>query len=162
MKKYNWWNDPKNEEEIKRISWWDHDENKTQMSIPISVIEKDGHWTVAANKDTKKIIGNVFDGVVASSSESREDAIERFLKISSMKEEFQEDCMREYQRWVPVRVGDWNNRGGKWISIFGFHVYFRYGKGMKGGFYIPFSILNVSFSSDWSSHRNYKNKTNGY
>ena len=59
MRNYNWWTDPANAEEVKRLSWWEHPENKTFLQIPISIIEKDGYCVIAPNKDTEKMCGDL-------------------------------------------------------------------------------------------------------
>ena len=53
-------------------------------------------------------------------------------------------------------LGNWKHTGGGWFVIFGLHFYFRYGKGMKGGKYIPFTKLNISFHSEWAMYKKWK------
>jgi hypothetical protein len=151
MKKYNWWTDPKNKEEIDKISWWNHPENKDFFNLPISVIQSDNVWVASFNEDTEAMFGDTFSG--CAQGDSREDAIKQLMQIVQMSWEYSDDCRRSYERFVPFRKGDWKHIGGKWFSVFGFHVSFRYGKGMKYGAYIPFTKLNISISNHW---RNYK------
>ena len=58
--------------------------------------------------------------------------------------------------WKPLRLGPWENGMGKWFSVFGMHFYFRIGKGMQGGFYIPFTNLNISFNNNWKTLKKWK------
>jgi hypothetical protein len=157
MKGYNWWEDPKNAEEVKRISWWEHPENKTTVEIPVSIVSDGKYWCVGTNKDTERLIGEV---PISSKGESREDAVSSFFSILKFHLMFEEQCRLSYQRFVPFRKGPWGHIGGNWFAIFGIHVSFRYGKNMKGGWYIPFTKLNISVHNDWSVYRNWKNKLN--
>jgi hypothetical protein len=57
-KEYNWWTDPKNEKEVKKLSWWNHDRNKEDYMLPISVIETNGVWVASCNDETKLVLGD--------------------------------------------------------------------------------------------------------
>ncbi len=157
MGKENWWDDPKNQEEIKRASWWDHEENKTFIQFPISLI-KSGTGYVASTRNNKmnEFLGEELTGV--AQGETKEEAIKGLFEYIRMSYHHSEDCRLNYQRWIPFRKGKWGKLGGSWFAVFGIHVYFRYGKGMKGGQYIPFTQLNVSFSNDWINYKNWKQK----
>lgn len=150
----NWWDDPKNKEEVERISWWDHPENQITIELPVAVIQDDKYWCVTASKETEKLIGDNLGG--CSQGESREEAIKEFFSLIKWHHEFINERMLSYERWVPFRKGQWNKTGGTWFVIFGLHFYFRYGKQNKGGFFIPFTWLNISFYSEWITYRNYK------
>lgn len=153
---YNWWDDPKNKEEVERISWWNHEKNKETFSLPISVVN-DGEWWVAAcNDETKKLLGDRLHG--CAQGKTKEEAIDEMFMLIRMAHDYSEECRLNYQRFVPFRKGDWKHTGGKWLIIFGIHIYFRYGKGMKGGAYLPFTKLNVSLSNEWTTYRKFKNE----
>lgn len=156
---YNWWTDPKNKEEVERISWWNHEKNKESFNFPISVVQSDDVWVVACNDETTKLLGEGLHS--CSQGKTKEEAIASMFQLMRLTHEYAEECRLNYQRWVPLRVGPWKHRGGRWLAFFGLHVYFRHGKGMKGGHYIPFTKLNVSFSSDWTAYKKYKQKKNG-
>lgn len=153
MKTYNWWTDPANAEVVKRISWWEHPENKTTIQLPVSIIEKDGAWSIATNINTRNLIGDLGNGTF--SSKSKEDAIEKFWKIMKMSHDYETECRLKYQRWVPFRHGDWSI-GGRWFVIFGINFYFRLGNNMKGGWYIPFTKLNIMVHSEWAVYKRWK------
>lgn len=147
--KYNWWTDPKNEIEVKKISWWDHSENEVNVNMPISVIQSDeNHWTASTNSETEKIFGKNFNGV--ASGETKEEAIKDLFIMIKFGIDYNNECRIKYQRWVPFRKGDWKHSGGKWFIVFGINVYFRHGKGMRGGRYIPFTKQNISIHSEWN------------
>lgn len=151
---YNWWTDPKNAEEVKRISWWQHPENKTTIELPVSIVEDNGHWIITGNEETEKLIGKSLCQV--ASGDSKEEAIKMFFLLLRMAHNYEEDCSRKYQRWVPFRKGDWKHKGGRWFVVFGIHVYFRYGRNMKGGWYFPFTKLNVSVHNEWNTYKRWK------
>ena len=155
-KDYNWWTDPKNEEEVKRLSWWDDPKNKETFNLPISVVNSDGHWVATCNDETKKILGEGFNQ--CAQGKTKEEAINKMFMFIRMGDDYLEECRLNYQRWVPFRKGEWKQIGGKWIIIFGIHIYFRYGKGMKGGTYLPFTKLNICFSNEWTTYRKFKNE----
>jgi hypothetical protein len=160
MKKdYNWWDDPVNTEEVKRISWWEHPENKTIIELPVSIIQEGEHWTIGTNKETEKLIGESLSSIT-SQGKSKEEVVSNFFLIMKMIHSFEEEGRRKYQRWVPFRKGDWKHIGGKWFVIFGIHFYFRTRRGMKGGWYIPFTNLNISVHSEWTSYNRWKKSRN--
>jgi len=138
------------------LLWWDKPENQEDFNLSISVIESDGIWVVSTNDKTKDYLGNKLSA--CASGKTKEQAISRLFLIIRHTHEFTEECRLNYQRFVPFRKGDWKKSGGTWFVVFGFHVYFRYGRPMLHGFYIPFTKLNISFSSDWKTYRKYKQK----
>lgn len=158
MKKedYNWWEDPKNKAEIERISWWNKAENKQNINFPVSIVEENGgtHFTITFNDETNSLLGKRMS--VVAGGKTKEEAIEKFFMLMKMTHEYTEECRLSYQRFVPFRKGDWKHTGGRWFIIFGFQVFFRYGKGMKHGFYIPFTNLNINFSSEWKVYNKFK------
>lgn len=154
--KYNWWDDPKNKEEVERISWWNHPENKEVFNLPIAVVKSEGGWVATCNSETEKYLGKKLHG--CAQGKTKEEAISQMFLTIRITHEFSEQCRLSYQRFVPFRKGNWQRVGGMWFVVFGIHVYFRYGKGMKGGKYIPFTKLNISISNDWTLYRDSKKK----
>lgn len=75
-----------------------------------------------------------------------------------MTHDYSEECRLNYQRFVPFRKGDWKHTGWKWLALFGIHIHFRYGKGMKGGWYLPLTKLNISISNEWIIYQKFKNE----
>lgn len=156
MDNYNWWTDPKNKEEVDRLSWWNHSENKTFFQLPISAVQSGEYWVASFNEDTEAIFGDSFSG--CAQGDTREGAIRRLFLIVKYAHEFSEDRRRNYERFVPFQKGDWNRIGGRWFKVFGVHFSFRYGNGMKGGKYIPFTKLNISTYSSWRIYKQWKRK----
>ena len=155
MSNYNWWTDPANAEEVKRLSWWEHPENKTFLQIPISIIEKDGYCVIAANKDTEKMCGDLFIGINAS-GQSREETLNSFFELIRVSKRWEIDRRLSCERWVPFRRGSWNRIASHWFTIFGINFYFRWGKNMKEGWYIPFTKLNISVTNLWKTYNRWK------
>ncbi len=153
---YNWWNDPNNKEEVERISWWNHEKNKETFNFPISVMNDGELFIASCNDKTNKLLGDKLNG--CATGKTKEEAINKMFILIRMTHDYSEECRLNYQRFVPFRKGNWNQIGGKWIIIFGIHIYFRYGKGMKGGVYVPFTKLNVSLSNEWVTYRKFKNE----
>ena len=153
---YNWWEDPNNQERVKRISWWNHEENKEVFHLPISVVKSDEHcWVATCNDETKKYLGELHG---CAQGKTKEEAIEQMFVIIKISHNHSEDRRLNYQRWVPFRKGDWKHTAGKWFVVFGIHINFRYGKGMKGGRYLPFTKLNISILNEWLTYTNWKRK----
>jgi hypothetical protein len=157
-KNYNWWEDPINKEEVQRLSWWEHPENKEIFPLPLSICKSGEYWVVAGNSDTKKYLGDKLDP--CTQGKTKEEAIEKWFKMIQYQYNFIDCCRLKYQRWVPFKRGPWGHIGGKWFSIFGIHISFRYGKLNKGGWFVPFTHLNISMSNDWAAYRNYKKDKN--
>lgn len=153
MKNYNWWTDPKNAEEAYKYLWWEHPENKETYSFPISAIQDGKYWVVASNSETEKLIGDIGN---SAQSETKDDAIKRYFEIIKWHHEFLKEESMSFKRWVPFRKGQWGKIGGNWFSVFGLHIYFRYGKQNKGGWFVPFTYLNISINNDWRLYRRYK------
>lgn len=153
---YNWWEDPKNKEEVDRISWWDHPGNKEYFKLSISVIKSGDYWVATCNDDTKVFLGDKLHG--CGQGKTKNEAIRRMFDIIRITHDYSEQCRLNYQRFVPFRCGNWKHIGGKWFIIYGINVYFRYGKGMKGGTYVPFTKLNILISNDWITYSNWKKK----
>jgi hypothetical protein len=149
----SWWDDPKNKEEVNKLSWWNHADNIESFNLPISIIGGNKSWTATFNSETEKLLGNKLS--CCASGESKEEAINNMFMLIRSLHEYSEDCRLNYQRFVPFRKGNWKHAGGKWIVIFGINIYFRHGKGMKKGFYIPFTRLNVLINNEWKVYKNY-------
>jgi hypothetical protein len=126
------------------------EELKTSLEIPVGYEEGEiegRKFVVMFNTDeTDKAIGKVN---IVVEAETLDDAKEDFLKIIKVHLLWTEKRSHELNLWKPFQKGPWGHIGGSWLTIFGMHIYFRYGKGMKGGRYIPFTKLNISLSNYW-------------
>ena len=152
-KNYNWWQDPANWKEVQELSWWEHNENKITVPFPLSAIQNpDGSWTVSGNRKTEKLVGDTGLSQVATSY-TKEDAIEEYFKLMKFVYETTKEDADRYERWVPFLKGPWSSIGGKWFQVFGIMIYFRTGKNMKGGWYVPFTNLNITITNKWKSYQ---------
>lgn len=140
-------------EKWKDYMWWEKEENKQSIPLPVSIAEGDGYWNICTNSETAKLIGEHLHAV--DFGETREEAIENFYESIKIQHEYTLMRMLDYERWVPFRVGPWKTIGGKWFAIFGITFHFRYGKDMKGGWYIPFTKLNISVASAWKRYKEF-------
>lgn len=138
------------------INWWDEEENQTTVEIPISIVKSASGWVAATNDRTKTFLGDGLHG--CSQGETRDEAIKDLFESIRYMHQFSEMCRLKYQRWVPFRKGRWGSIGGTWFVIYGLHFYFRYGKNMKYGWYVPFTKLNISFCNEWIVYRDWKRK----
>lgn len=136
---------------MKDYNWWEVPENKTLVELPISVIQDGNFWCVCANEETEKLLGKDLSSVYVGGGNTKQEAIDSFFSLLRASYSHEKACRMKYQRWVPFRKGNWKHVGGTWFVIFGIHVYLRRGKGMKGGWYVPFTNLNISVYSEWKS-----------
>lgn len=133
------------------------EELKTTVEIPIGYVEgefEDGRkYVVAFNtKETDEIIGDKVGIVIQG--DSLDDAKRKFLISLKCHINWIEKRSHELDLWKPFQKGNWKHVGGTWFKVFGINVYFRYGKGMKGGRYIPFTKLNISINNYWRKSNN--------
>lgn len=116
------------------------------IDFPVDVIyTEEEHWVICSNEETKKLLGSSMNIVVQG--DTKEEAIQQFFLHLRMTVDFYKKDANKYRKYAPLIIGDWSHIGGSWFQIFGIHVYFRYGKDMKGGFYIPFTKLNIMISN---------------
>ncbi len=138
------------------LDWWEDPKNKETFDFPISIIKDGDCWVVSGNKQTRNLLGERLQA--CAQGETKEDAINSmFMMINSMNE-YSEECRLSYIRFVPFIKGNWKQKGGKWITIFGMNIYFRYGKKNKHGWFVPFTNLNISVSNGWKNYKNYMDK----
>lgn len=147
----NWWTDPKNAEEVERVSWWNHPENRTVVEIPVALVHTDNdNWVISTLNDDSFLGKNLH---ACAQGNTKDEAIKSMFNMIQIQSEWLHECRLKYQRWVPFRTGP---RGSNWFAIFGINVSFRYGKNMKYGWYVPFTKLNISINSDWSAYKRWK------
>lgn len=122
-----------------------------EIEIPFKVIrtttnitEEKEYWCLTPSKDY-----DFFGCGIVVQGDSYQDAVDQFWNTVASCCEFHKDKSDMYYKTCPLIIGPWSRTGGRWIKSFGVGIYFRYGKGMKGGFYVPFTKLNISFSNAW-------------
>ena len=88
-------------------------------------------------------------GFIAVQGKSYKEAENRFWKMALDIYKHHESRSQELNRWKWFQKGNWKSIGGTWFTVFGIMVYFRYGKPMIDGWYIPFTNLNIRISNYW-------------
>lgn len=125
------------------------------IGLPIVVVKEEDTYCIAATDEAEAMIGQS----AYSQGKTREEAEKDFWNMIKMLHQYHEERSRELDLWKPFQKGDWGHIGGTWFTIFGFHVYFRSGQGMKGGWYVPGTKLNISISNYWRHRKNKKDDT---
>ncbi len=116
----------------------------TTIGFPVEIIDDGKYINITPTEESKKIIGPM---VVCA--KTREEAEKRFWNMVESEFEYLNNRSNELDLWKPFQKGDWSHIGGTWITIFGINIYFRKGKGMKYGKYIPFTNLNIMINNYW-------------
>lgn len=121
---------------------------KKPYSIPLNgEIGVSGEkYYVNCTKESEEVLGQYVFGY----GDTEEAAVEEFWKSFELIHKYYFNRARKCERWIPLEIGNWKNRGGKWFTTFGIHVYFRYGDNMKGGKYIPLTKLNIMVTNYWT------------
>lgn len=122
---------------------------KHNVPIEIEYIEtQNGKFVGVLSKDSP--LHDYYSIVVqANSLEELTQEVYKHMRIMS---DFERDQRLKFYR-QGIQFGPWG--GGSiikswWFCIFGMHFSFRYGKkNMKGGWYVPFTKLNISFTNYW-------------
>lgn len=116
-----------------------------KISIP-AILFKDGdQFTIMTTDETEKIIGQP----LVASGKTREDAENKIWEMLRVVNEFHIERSRELNKYKFFQHGPWGKIGGNWFTILGINVYFRKGKNMIGGWYIPFTKLNIRIHNHW-------------
>ncbi len=128
-----------------------------QLSIPALV-----HYSIENGKEYYVIVSteeseDILQNPIVVQGHTLEDAKKKFWRSVRSINKYHTRKANLYDLWRPLVLGPLGKTGGNWFSIFGIHVYFRYGKGMKGGKYIPLTKLNISVSNQWK-WKIYENK----
>lgn len=125
----------------------------TTIEIPLGYSQDENCVVLFSTDETDKVLGKI---PIVIQGESLSQAKADYLSLLKWHIEHLEDRSRQLDLWKPFQKGDWSHTGGKWFTVFGIHVYFRYGKGMKYGWHVPFTKLNISMNNYWK--RKYKTK----
>ena len=115
---------------------------KYKMSIPVAWIKDGDSYLVITTKESEKLFGQSLYG----SGKTIKKAENHLLSMGRIITEYHTHRSNELDKWKPFQCGDWSHIGGTWFMIYGIHFYFRYGKNMHGGWYIPFTKLNIGIS----------------
>lgn len=102
---------------------------------------------------------DISTGFCISQGKSFEEAEKDLISMIKMINKYHLNRANYLKKYEWFSKGDWNHTGGSWFTILGIHVYFRYGKGMQGGgWYIPFTKMNVSITNYWRQKWSKKEK----
>jgi hypothetical protein len=115
------------------------------LTIPVILVQEDEDYCIISTKESEAIIGNSIVG----SGKTFEDAANKFWDMARYINEYHKSRSHDLDRWKPFQKGNWKHTGGSWFTVFGINVYFRRGKNMKGGWYIPFTKMNISITNYW-------------
>ncbi len=131
---------------------------KINLTIPATLVEDDGHYILTVDNSDDKL-GFLSSCIVQE--KSREEAEKKFWVMAKYMSDYYMKRSSNLDLWKPFQKGDWSHSGGKWLTSFGIHVYFRTAKPktrsfMKGGWFLPLSNLNVMIINYWTSRKKQK------
>lgn len=115
------------------------EKDKIELEVEVCISEQEYCITSDKYEFTK--------GAIAS-GKNKEEAENEFWNHVNILHLYYKKRADELDKWKPLQIGPWGI-GGKWFTIYGIQVYFRYGKNMKYGWYIPFTKLNVMITNHW-------------
>lgn len=121
------------------------EEKTILIELPVGYIEEEGYHIIFNTPETDMYL-NI---PIVVQGDTKEDVIKSYWKTVNCYLEFEESIRRRHDRWALFYSGRWKGIGTCWFSVLGFHFYFRYGKKMKGGFYFPFTKLNLTVNNYW-------------
>ena len=90
---------------------------------------------------------------IAVQGKSFKEAENHFWALAWDISKYHQKRSDELNCWKWFQKGDWKQPGGSRFIVFGIAVYFRYGKQMKGGWFVPFTNMNISIHSYWKQLR---------
>lgn len=97
-----------------------------------------------SNDETKKYI----DIPIVVQKNTKEDAIKTAYIVIKSHLDYLEERSKVADKYEWFRLGP-KTKSSIWFMIFGINFYFRYGKGMKNGWYVPFTNLNIMITNHW-------------
>lgn len=120
------------------------------ISVDLMVESENGKdcFVIVTNEESEKILQQA----LCVQGDSLDDCEKKFWEQFQVINEYNKKRSNELDKWKPFQKGDWKHIGGSWFIIFGINAYFRKGKGMKGGWYIPFTKMNISINNYWRNH----------
>jgi len=118
---------------------------KINLTIPAILFKEGDSFTIMTTDETEKIIGQP----LFATGKTREDAEQKLWEMLRFINEYNEERSRELNKYKFFQHGPWGEIGGSWFSILGINVYFRKGKNMIGGWYIPFTKMNIRIHNHW-------------
>lgn len=136
-----WW--------IEKITWvmMEHkmDKEIIKLNIDVELVREDEYFILATTDKSKELLGEF----ICVQGKSQQEVETEFWEMLKFINDYNKERSDELNKWKPFQKGDWSHIGGTWFTIYGFHMYFRKGKGMIGGWYVPFTDLNISVHNFW-------------
>jgi hypothetical protein len=123
---------------------WGYKPEPIKLTIDAILIRDVDGFFITSNDEGEKIFGNAY-----GQGKTIEEAEKEFWNMVKFINDYNEERSREFDKWGLFQKGDWKHIGGTWFTLLGINVYFRTGKGMKGGWYVPFTKLNISIHNHW-------------
>lgn len=124
----------------------------TTINIPFGIIEEEVNVMLFPIQETEEKLGKYLCTAYGN-GKTIEEAEQQFYTILKLLTDIDRERSLELDLWKPFQKGDWSMLGGTWVTIFGIHIYFRYGKNMKHGWFIPFTKLNISTHNYWLTRK---------
>lgn len=78
-----------------------------------------------------------------------EEAEAAYIDYTIRMGDFHRKKVDELEKLAIFTRGSWRRRGSYWFTVLGICFNFRYGNNMIGGWYVPFTKLNISIFSYW-------------
>jgi hypothetical protein len=123
---------------------WGYKTEPIKISVNAELVIDGDHFLITTTDESEKIFGNAY-----GQGKTIEEAEKEFWKMVKFINDYNEERSRELDKWKLFQKGDWKHIGGTWFTVLGINVYFRRGLGMKGGWYVPFTKLNISMHNHW-------------
>lgn len=118
-----------------------------EIKIPITLIKINGSDEVLLSFSDKKEY--FINESIYGTGKNVEEAEKMFLEMAQFNAKFYLSEHNKLNKLAIFMKGPWSHIGGRWFTILGINVNFRYGKNMKHGFYIPFTKLNINITNAW-------------
>jgi hypothetical protein len=125
-------------------------EEMINIEIPVAMAQGEGYFVIFNTDETDKLIGKTN---IVVQGDSIEDAKSKYLWILKSHIDYMEKRSNDLNKWKSFQKGDWKHIGGTWFTLFGFNVFFRRGKNMKGGWYVPLTNLNITIWNYWTMYK---------
>lgn len=122
---------------------------KTNAYLPIQMEEVEYGFIATPSEETLKYLPDI---PLVGAGVTKEAAMEDMFFSLNVLFQYHEEKHLAYERMIPLVIGP---KGSRWIMIFGFFISIRYGKQNKGGWFIPFTKVNISIQNRWTQFRSY-------
>lgn len=126
----------------KKYTWEDE-----FVKLPIIRVRSDGKCHIITRTNDKDVIGK---GIIAV-GDTFEDAEDQFWELLKTTSTHERKRSNELNKWKPFQKGNWSSTGGTWLIVYGIKIYWRYGKNMRYGWYIPFTKMNIMIVNYWTN-----------